>query len=581
MKQTKDNKKETAQKKGMRLKTKLLFLSLGPIMLLGISVLVICFSMITSSIKSETQNSLRATAQSVLAAYNQNTGDYFQNEKGDVWKGGYNISKSEGLLNSISENSGMEVTFFYGKQRVVTSLKDKKGNKILGSPAGEKVVDVVEKQGENYFTDKVSVDGIRYYGYYIPVVQNGTKQNIGMVFTGTLKSVVDKKINHICFLIGAVVIAFLSTTLVVVLIVGSRIVKSITTGMNTVRDIARGDLTTPIDARVLKTTDETGELVRSTARLKESLVEIVSGLAGNTNFLGESSSRMDEILQNTMLEITRMEEAVGGIASSAKEQASAAQNASDGIHLIEQMIMHTTEEAKELEVSAEDMHLSLESATTTFDSLETINNTVLEIVERIYRETAATNEAALQIREVVSMIMDIAEETNLLALNASIEAARAGEAGRGFTVVATQIQKLAEQSNKSSAEIADIVENLSRNSSQTIETMQEVSKVINEQSTDIETTRTMFVQVETEIIKSVDGIEKIEMAVSKLNDAKNSIIEQIQTLYAKTQENETNTSMSLEAVHNVTDVVNELKNSSQDLRRIANDISDNVKIFKM
>ena len=91
----------------------------------------------------------------------------------------------------------------------------------------------------------------------------------------------------------------------------------------------------------------------------------------------------------------------------------------------------------------------------------------------------------------------------------------------------------------------------------------------------------MFVQVETEIIKSVDGIEKIEMAVSKLNDAKNSIIEQIRTLYAKTQENETNTSMTLEAVHNVTDVVNELKNSSQDLRRIANDISDNVKIFKM
>ncbi len=581
MKKVEKKQKAKKENKSMTLKAKLLLISLVPIMLLGLSVMLVCFSRITSMIKSETEEALRATAQSVLAAYSQNTGDYFQNANGDIWKGGYDISKSENLLDGISSGSGIEATFFYGSQRVVTSLKDASGDRLLGSPAGDKLVETVEKNGEDYFTDLVSVDGTRYYGYYIPVYQNQSEEIIGMIFTGTLKSEVDNKINRICAIIGGLVLAFLAVTCVFVLMMANRIVKNIRIGMQAVLDISKGDLTTAIDEKALRRGDESGALIKSTANLKESLIEIISGLAGNTDSLGDSSSHMDEILNATLDEIHKMEEAMHGIDKSAKEQADAAQDAAESIVLVEQMIEHTSTEVQALGTSADTMRQSAGNAMETLNSLNQINADVLSAVERIHTETSATNEATEQIGQTVGLIMEIAEETNLLALNASIEAARAGDAGKGFAVVATQIQKLAEQSNNSSEQINQIVGRLTESAGHSVETMQEVQKVINEQSDDIRMVRQMFENVENGISASLDGIEKIEEATKQLDSAKDSIVALLHTLSAATQENEANTSMTLEAVQNVTEVVSDLQNSSAGLRDIAKDISENVRIFKL
>ena len=84
----------------------------------------------------EVQEALKGTAAATLAAYDQNTGDYIESSNGDIWKGSYNISKSESLVDRIKENSGMDVTFFYGDRRIMTSALDDNGERILNSPAG-------------------------------------------------------------------------------------------------------------------------------------------------------------------------------------------------------------------------------------------------------------------------------------------------------------------------------------------------------------------------------------------------------------------------------------------------------------
>lgn len=150
--------------KNISLKNKLLSLNLIPIILLEIVIIGLCFTEISNLIYSQTENFLNSCAMSVEAAYEQNSGSYFKNANGDIWKGGYNISKSESLLDTISKNTKMEVTFFYGKKRIVTSLKDSKGNRIVGSPAGSKIVSEVLKKGNKYFTKLVSVNGERYCG---------------------------------------------------------------------------------------------------------------------------------------------------------------------------------------------------------------------------------------------------------------------------------------------------------------------------------------------------------------------------------------------------------------------------------
>ena len=110
------------------------------------------------------ENSLKGTAIATQAAYDQNAGTYLQTENGDIWKGSYNISQSENLVDTIKQESGMDVTFFYGSQRIMTSAVDKNGDRILGSPAGDKVVEKVLNGGEEYFSNNVSMDGTIYYG---------------------------------------------------------------------------------------------------------------------------------------------------------------------------------------------------------------------------------------------------------------------------------------------------------------------------------------------------------------------------------------------------------------------------------
>ena len=124
----------------MSIRKKILAISIGPVLVLGVITLLFMLTMVKSSLMDEVQDALKGTAAATLAAYDQNTGDYLESTNGDIWKGSYNISKSESLVDRIKENTGMDVTFFYGNKRIMTSALDKKGNRILGSEAGERVV---------------------------------------------------------------------------------------------------------------------------------------------------------------------------------------------------------------------------------------------------------------------------------------------------------------------------------------------------------------------------------------------------------------------------------------------------------
>ena len=564
------------------LKKKILSVAVLPVLLLGIVTIVITLTQVKSSLISEVKDSLSGTAATTLAAYNQHSGSYLRADNGDVWKGGYNISKSESLLDNIKEESGMDVTFFYGNERIMTSAKDRDGNRILGSPAGEKIVEKVLKGGENYFSSSVSLDGTLNYGYYIPVYQKGTESEpIGMIFAGVDKQAKDNTINGIILMVLLSVIFVMAACIVIAVIMSVSITRSLRKGISKVQKVADGELGSPIEEKLLKRNDEVGDLAKAIDTLQKALQNIVSKIAQSTDNIKMAANELGVTAKDTNYTMKQVEDAVSSISENITEQAKSTKTTTDNIVLMGDQIGRTSEEVGLLNQNADVMRKSSEQASYTIQQLRQINDKVKESINTITRQTNLTNESAQKIQAAIGIISSIAEETNLLSLNASIEAARAGESGRGFAVVASQIQKLAEQSNSSSCEIEEITNTLISNSDEAVEIMRQVHEIIDSQSQNMSDTEKIVSEVMDGINTSLEKIEKIEYATEQLESSRNRIVETVEGLSDIAEQNAASTEETFAQTSQVSNTFEQIEAKADQLKQIADELSDIMQHFQL
>ena len=564
------------------LKKKILSVAVLPVLLLGIVTIVITLTQVKSSLISEVKDSLSGTAATTLAAYNQHSGSYLRADNGDVWKGGYNISKSESLLDNIKEESGMDVTFFYGNERIMTSAKDRDGNRILGSPAGEIIVEKVLKGGENYFSSSVSLDGTLNYGYYIPIYQKGTdSEPIGMIFAGVDKQAKDNTINGIILMVLLSVIFVMAACIVIAVIMSVSITRSLRKGISKVQKVADGELGSPIEEKLLKRNDEVGDLAKAIDTLQKTLQNIVSKIAQSTDNIKMAANELGVTAKDTNYTMKQVEDAVSSISENITEQAKSTKTTTDNIVLMGDQIGRTSEEVGLLNQNADVMRKSSEQASYTIQQLRQINDKVEESINTITRQTNLTNESAQKIQAAIGIISSIAEETNLLSLNASIEAARAGESGRGFAVVASQIQKLAEQSNSSSCEIEEITNTLISNSDEAVEIMRQVHEIIDSQSQNMSDTENIVSKVMDGINTSLEKIEKIEYATEQLESSRNRIVETVEGLSDIAEQNAASTEETFAQTSQVSNTFEQIEAKADQLKQIADELSDIMQHFQL
>ena len=566
----------------MDLKKKILSVAILPILLLGTVTIIITLTQTKNALINEVQDSLRGTAAATLAAYDQNAGNYLRAENGDVWKGGYNISKSENLLDNIKEKTGMDVTFFYGKERIMTSAKDSNGERILGSPAGDVIVEKVLQGGEEYFSSAVSLDGTMNYGYYIPVYQKGTNTNpIGMIFVGTDKEVKNATINSILRIVIFSVIAVVMVCIVIAVIISMSITRSLKKGIGAVQKVAAGELGNPIDKTMLDRKDEIGDLAISIDTLQKALRDIITKIAQSTDKLAFEADALGATANETNSTMKQVENAVSSITGNISEQAKTTKSTTENIVLMGEQIGVTSSEVGLLNQNADRMRQSSEQATTTIKQLRQINSEVEKSIETITAQINVTNDSAQRIRAATEMITSIAEETNLLSLNASIEAVRAGENGRGFAIVATQIQKLAEQSNESSHMIEEITNDLINNAGETVDIMSKVHEIIDSQSHNMMETEKIVAEVMDGIGTSLEKIEQIESTTVLLEDSRNRIVQAVEGLSEIAQQNAANTQETCAQTIEVSNTFEQIEDSALQLKKIADDLSDTMKYFRL
>ena len=334
-----------------------------------------------------------------------------------------------------------------------------------------------------------------------------------------------------------------------------------------------------LQASLNRRKDETGVMAKAIGTLRKELADVIRSITGQSVELHDASNAMNNSAYETSQSVDQVEKAINEIAQGATSQAQETQTATENVILMGNMIEETNNEVEKLRNNARSMRDSGDKALNILAELNNINQKTKEAIQTIYEQTNMTNESALKIKEATDIITDIAEETNLLSLNASIEAARAGEQGRGFAVVASQIQKLAKQSNDSARQIADIINLLITDSEKTVETMEDVKAVIEQQNEHVINTGKAFMEVKTGIDSSVESVREITAKTKQLDDARVKVVDVVQNLTAIAEENAASTEETSASASEVGAIMGTISDNAQQLNTIADELKNSIKQF--
>ena len=239
----------------------------------------------------------------------------------------------------------------------------------------------------------------------------------------------------------------------------------------------------------------------------------------------------------------------------------------------------TADSINALSSSAANMKESNATVDSTLKELLKISSHTQQSVDQVQEQTNITNESAQAIQAATDIIAGIANQTNLLSLNASIEAARAGEMGRGFAVVAEEIRGLADQSRESADKIRSIVENLISNSNQSVQIMNGVVGEIHQQNEKLGTT--VFSTLNQEVQNVVGEINVISEELDHIEAYRTDVADKIDSLTEISQNNAASTEETAATMDQLSEIVEDCRKATVQLNVIADELSANAKRFQI
>lgn len=563
----------------MKIRYKLILSIIFPIVLLGIIIMWIILSPVNNMVQDEIMNSLKGTANATLAAYEQNSGAYEVSKNGELWKGVYNISKSDALVDGIKKKTGMEVTFFYGDKRIMTSAKDKNGRRILDSAVGSEVFSQVIKGKKDYFTSKVLINNVEHYGYFIPVYNNEGSEPIGMIFAGTNKDAKDAITNKLFRNITFVVLAVIIVCTLLGLYLSSSLVIPIKRGIETVSAVSSGNLETEINDIELKRSDEVGDMTRAIKNVRDVIRNIMNNLGKNINKISSSSKMLNGIAMEVSDSINNVKDNISMQVEAAAVQEENALTTTENMNKMGLIITESVSQTEKLNILIKGMENSGRKSEEIMRNLLGINKEVNKSIQAIENQFGRIENAVENIAGSSALINSIAKQTELLSLNASLEAARAGIHGRGFAVVADEVKQLAAQSAETSEDIGAVIKNLILETQNSSKTMKEVCNIIGEQDKSLIETGEIFSKVINDVNCSAKEISEISKKNIVLEETRSHTFDLINELNSLSAENTASIREIYDLAMLVSGKFEEVFDSAKVLDNIAGDVTENISFF--
>lgn len=568
-------------KKRLGVMAQLVMLCAIPMIIMVIVVTFYSIGRMRDLVEDSTMEGLRNLCQSVYAAYDAiDTGDYWQN--GDMlYKGKYCVTEHEEIIDSFVEGSNTDVTIFYGDTRRATSLRDKStGERILGTKASDSVIAAVLEGGKTYETSDVIINGEQYYAFYMPAF-DASGRCVGMVFAGQPATEALAEINKSTLMILGMAALILAVALVVCIRIARALAKVIVQSEKILSSLAEGNLDLQVSDRLLKRKDELGVMGRAVQSLLDKLQEIIGSIKQNTNTLMVKGDTLESMASQSSTTADEISTAVEDISKGAVSMAEDIEAATLQVNNMGILIEKIVDSVQELDHLSGQMHQADTESERIIHELSESNDKTTEAIKKIEVSVHTTNESVTRIQEAVNLIASIASETSLLALNASIEAARAGEAGRGFSVVATQISKLSEDSAQSTKTIEDIIRQLTLDSEASVKVMNEVNEIIAEQQRKLDQTKEKFSDVSSGIDDSMKESRLIHDQAGECDSERGKVVDVIQSLSAVSEENAASTEETTASMQELNATINLLAEAAKELKEMAENLEEEVAFFKL
>ncbi|HCC07719.1 MAG TPA: hypothetical protein DEP72_06140 [Clostridiales bacterium] len=346
-------------------------------------------------------------------------------------------------------------------------------------------------------------------------------------------------------------------------------------------EIATGNLTGEIPQELLDRKDEIGKLSNSFNDMKLKFGKLIRNSSATSQQLAASSQELTAIAQQNVTTSGELANAIEEVAKTASSQAGDTQEGVENIIDLGKTIEKEQIFMRELNESYKMMVETTSKGLGVIDLLGKRNKKSETSIKDVYDDIIKTNDSTEKIGKASQIITQIAEQTNLLALNAAIEAARAGEQGKGFAVVADEIRKLAEQSSESTKQIENTISDLKDNSIKTVETIKTVLGVIQNQSDSVKITEKTFNEIYEEIGKSNETVSKLSELEEQMIQKKNNVSDIMQNLSAIAEENAATTQEAAASVNEQTVSMKEISSASEELSKMAQDLQQSIDIFKI